>query len=327
MTNPVEAVFRPIDRWQQRNRYARFAFGVIKKSGDDRGGMLAGMITFYGFLSVFPLLLVAFTVLGFVAGSPHSHLYTKVQTSILSEFPVVGDQLKTGNGLHGSGLALAAGLLGLLWGALGVTQAIQFAANEVWDVPLKDRPAFLSRLLRGVGVFGAFGLGVLATTALSVLGTVVGGSLAVGAIGLATALALNVGLFLALYRLVGPREADGRPVRWADLLPGAVLAGVGWQILQVVGQSLVRHNLRHSEPLYGQFAVVLGLISFLGLAAQLFVYAAEVNVVRFKDLLPRSLVQPPLLEADRAALTLRARQEERRPEERVEVRWADVDRA
>lgn len=318
MANPAELVIRPVDRWQQDHRAPGFVFGVVKKFGDDRGGTLAALITFYGFLSLFPLMLVGFTILGFLVGN-NAHLYQQVQDSGLKDFPVIGDQLKNNvHGLHGSTFGLVAGLLGLLWGSLGVAQAVQFAVNEAWDVPNVSRPNFFVRLARGLGFFGVLGLGVVGTTALTVLGGLLGHSMLAGAVGIAAALVVNTALFLGIFHLLGPKQ-----VTWRDHVPGAVVAGVGWQILQVAGTLLVQRNLKHTTALYGQFATVLGLISFLSLAAQLIMYSVELNVVRFKRLWPRSILQPPLLAADRKALDLRVTQEERRPEQRVEAGWTD----
>ncbi|MHB8464473.1 MAG: YihY/virulence factor BrkB family protein [Acidimicrobiales bacterium] len=278
---------RAIDDWQQRRRLPAVVCGVVKKFGNDRGGMLAGIVTFYGFLSLFPMLLVAFTILGFVAGGPHSSLYRDIRTSALRDFPVVGDALKTENGLSGNGFALVAGLLGLLWGALGVTQAMQFAVDEAWDVPRQDRAAFFIRLAKGVAVLAVLGIGVAGTTVLTTIGTIVGNSVVIGAVGLVGAVLVNVALFLAVFRLLSPKH-----LAWKDIAPGAVLAGCGWQVLQIVGQSLVRHNLKHTTVLYGQFAIVLGMISFLSLAAQLLMYSVELNVVVHRRLWPRSLFEP-----------------------------------
>lgn len=315
MANPAELVVRPVDRFQQKNHYAGFVFGVIKKFGDDRGGMLSSLVTFYGFLSVFPLLLVAVTVLGFVLNG-HPDLAGQVRDSFLHEIPLVGDQLD--KGLNGSGLGLVIGILGLLYGSLGASQAIQFAVNEAWDVPNKNRPNFFVRLGRGLGFYAILGTGVIVTTVLSALGVIVGSSEIAGALGLVSALVVNIGLFLVVFRLLGPKH-----LRWTDHLPGAVVAGIGWQVLQSVAQQLVQHNLKHTQALYGQFAIALGLISFLSLASQLTMYSVEINVVRNKRLWPRSIVQPPLLEADRTALAMRATQEERRPEQLVDVSWED----
>jgi len=320
MANPAELVIRPVDRWQQQHRAAGFAFGVIKKFGDDRGGTLSALITFYGFLSLFPLLLVGFTILGFVAGSPTSHLYQQVQNSGLKDFPVVGQQLRDIHGLHGSTFGLVVGLVGLLWGSLGVAQAVQFAVNEAWDVPNVVRPNFVVRLVRGLGFFGVLGLGVVGTTALTVAGGLLGHSLVAGALGIVAALIVNTGLFLGIFRLLSPKH-----LTWRDHLAGAVMAGIGWQVLQIVGNLLVQRNLKHTTALYGQFATVLGLISFLSLASQLVMYSVEVNVVRHKKLWPRSILQPPLLTADRKALDLRATQEKRRPEQHVRTGWEEAE--
>ena len=319
MTNPAEQVVRPIDRFQQSHKAAGFVFGVIKKFGDDRGGALSALITFYGFLSIFPLLLVAVTVLGFaLSGNPH--LEHQVKTSFLGEIPLVGQQLQDQNGLSGSGLGLVIGLLGLLYGSLGASQAIQFAINEAWDVPNKHRPNFFVRLARGLTFYTVLGTGVVATTVLSSLGAIVGSSQLAGVVGLAAALAVNIGLFLVVFRLLGPKH-----LTWRHHIAGAVIAGLGWQVLQSVAQRLVQHNLKNTQPLYGQFAIALGLISFLSIASQLTMYSAEVNVVRYKRLWPRSILQPPLLEADRRALAMRATQEERRHEQLVDVSWDDVE--
>ena len=320
MANPAELVIRPVDRWQQQNRRAGLVFGVIKKFGDDRGGMLSGLITFYGFLSLFPLMLVGFTILGFLTGN-NPHLYQNVQNSGLKDFPVVGDQLRNNiHGLKGSTLGLIVGLVGLLWGSLGVAQAVQFAVNEAWDVPNVVRPNFFTRLGRGLGFFGVLGLGIVGTTALTVAGGLLGHSMVAGALGIVAALVVNTALFLGIFRLLSPKH-----LTWRDHLAGAVMAGIGWQVLQVVGNLLVQRNLKHTTALYGQFATVLGLISFLSLASQLVMYSVELNVVRYKKLWPRSILQPPLLAADREALDLRATQEKRRPEQRVRSGWEEPE--
>ena len=141
-------------------------------------------------------------------------------------------------------------------------------------------------------------------------------------LGTLGSLALNVCLFLAIFRLTGPRH-----LRWSAHLPGAVWGGLGWQLLQMVGQSLVRHNLRHLAPLYGQFAIVLGLISFLSIASQLMMYSVEINVVRAKHLWPRSILNPPRLPADDRVLAAQAAQEVRVRGEQIEVRLPRVDTA
>jgi uncharacterized BrkB/YihY/UPF0761 family membrane protein len=105
-----------------------------------------------------------------------------------------------------------------------------------------------------------------------------------------------------------------KSIHWHDLLPGSITAGVVWSILQTVGVFLMDHELRNISQVYGFFAIVLGILWWIYLAAQVVVYSAEINVVRARRLWPRSLVQPPLTEADIEALGSYALVEHRRPE-------------
>jgi hypothetical protein len=93
--------------------------------------------------------------------------------------------------------------------------------------------------------------------------------------------------------------------------------------LQTVGGYYVRHSLAHANATYGFFAIVIGLLSWLFVAAQLTLYAAEVNVVRRHHLWPRSLTQPPLTAADKETFRRLAMMEERRPEVQVTVAFTD----
>ena len=317
-SNVLVRAIRGIDRFQQRHDPAAFVFGVLKKFGDDRGGQLSALVAFYGFMSFFPLTLIVVTITSYIARSSPAFA-EQLRNSALSQFPVVGTQLAGDEGaLPGSGLGLVVGTVGLLWGALGVTDAVQYAFYELWHVPHKRRPPFLLRILRSVILFGLLAAGVLGTTFLALLGTFVTDSRIAGAFGIIGGAMVSVGLYLTLFWLLSPRHL---PLR--DLLPGALMAGVGWQVLQVVGVRLVQHQLRRSSELYGAIGVGLGLISFLVVGSQVMLYAAELTIVRQHRLWPRSLVQPPLTDADRRVLSMKAMQEERRPEERVTVDFGE----
>jgi YihY family inner membrane protein len=316
--NVIERLVRRVDRFQQTHQPLAFAYGVIKKYGDDRGGQLGGLIAFYGFLSFFPLMLVVVTVTAFVSHN-NPHLANQIRDSTLRQFPIVGpDLVDRQKALPGSGFGLAVGLAGLVWGALGVTQAIQYAFAEVWHVPYKDRPNFFVRLFRGLSLFALLGAGVVATVVLTSLGGLIGSSLLAGGAGVVAATALSIGLYLVVFRLLSPKH-----LRWTELLPGAVVAGVGWQVLETVGVRLVQNQLRHSSQLYGTVGIVLGLIFFLSLVSQLTLYGLEIDAVRVDRLWPRSIVQPPLTDADRELFRTMARQEERRDEQRVTVSFDD----
>lgn len=288
-----------LNRLQQRHRPLAFVFGVVKKFGDDRAGSLAALIAYYGFISMFPLLLVFVTVLDLVlSGDPH--LRHQLQTSALGQFPVIGAQIKVNPSSvqAGSVVGLAIGLLLLLWGALGVAQAAQHAMAEVWDVARRERPSWLARISRGLALFGVLALSVVVTTGLAGFSTYGSGPALLRVVGGVASVAANVGLYLLGFKVLTPGE-----VRFRQLWPGAVLAGATWTVLQLAGGYLVGHQLKHSSEAYGTFGLVLGLLWWLYLASQMTLYSAELNVVFARRLWPRSLVADAPTGAD-----LRARQ-------------------
>jgi YihY family inner membrane protein len=319
--NAVERAVRAADRAQQGWGPAAFTFGVIKKFGDDRGGSLCALLAFYGFLSLFPLLLLLVTLLGFFGGGAHS-LVHRIENSAFSQFPIVGSRLSTNiHGLHDhSVLGLVAGILGVLWGAQGGMQTAQYAQAEIWNVPGVVRPNFWARLGRSACMLVVLGAFLLASTVLAGLVTIghQAAAAAVGAFVLSSA--LNAVLFLVAFRVLTPRQ-----IPWRDLVPGALSGAGGWTVLQYAGGLLVEHSLRNASREYGTFALVLGLIGFLYVAAQISVYAAELNVVRARRLWPRAVVQPPLTTADREVLSSLALEEKRRPEQFVATGFRDLD--
>lgn len=276
-----------LDRFQQSHSWAGFPLAVVYKFTDDQGGYLTAVLAYYGFLSLFPLLLLLTTVLGFVlAGDPAAQ--QSVLTSALSQFPIIGDQLRTSvTSLKGSGPALVIGVLGSLYGGLGVAQAGQNAMNNIWGVPRNTRPNPLKARLKSIVAVVLLGLGVVATTVLSGLFT----AASLGPLGRLLALTVsmlgNLALFIAGFRMLTAQHIARR-----QLLPGAIAAAVAWQVLQYVGSYYVSHTLRNATQTYGLFGLVLGLVAFLHLAALLTLLCAEVNVVRDRALWPRALLTP-----------------------------------
>ena len=287
--------------------------GVIKKFGDDRCSALAVMLTYYAFVSIFPLLLVLTTILGFIG---NDSLSRNIIGTTLQQFPVFGQQIgkDAAHPLSGNGFGLIVGLLGTFYGSLGFAQAAQHAMAEVWNVPGVRRSGFFPRLARSVILFSVLGVGLAAATVVSSLVTLTGQPGVTRVLAFVGALILNVGLYLAAFRILTPKVIESK-----RLVPGAVVGGVGYSILLTLGAALIQHQLRHSEALYGQFAFVLGLIGWLLLVSQLSLYAAETNVVLARRLWPRSIVQPPLTDADERVLADIAHEGWRRPEQRVDV--------
>jgi membrane protein len=302
------------DRYQQRHRWLAVPFAVIKKFSDDQAGSLAALIAYYGFFSIFPLLLVFVTVLGYVLhGDPG--LQSSVSNGVLQQFPIVGTDIgKNIHALHGNAASLIIGILGALWGGLGVTNASQNAFNKVWAVPHRERPNFIQTRLRGLGVLALLGvLFIISTVASGVVSGGVGGTAGVVG-GIAFSLLVNVLLFLSAFRLLTAAEVGTR-----SLMQGVIVASVLWEVLQVAGGLYVNHVLRHADATYGVFGTVIGLISWLYLGAQVTLYAAEINVVRRRRLWPRSIFNDPSTSGDEKTLTAIAKVEERIEGEEINV--------
>jgi membrane protein len=301
-----------LDRRQQQTRGIRFVAAMLKKYADDQGGQLAALIAYYAFVSLFPLLLVLVTVLGFVLqGDPGER--QKVLEGTLGQFPIISDYLKL-HSLNGSGTALAIGITGSLLAGMGFTGATQTAFNRIWHVPFKHRPNWIFSRLRGIAMLGLLGtMAIVSTLAAGWVGSASHGAPAVVA-GVVVAFAVNLALFITAFKWLTATD-----LRWREVLPGALVAAVLWQLLQHLGGYYVDHELKKTSPLYGIFAVVLGLLAWLYLGAQLTIISAEINVVKKQRLCPRSFFSDPLLEADRRALTSSAETEERIHDENVEV--------
>jgi len=316
--NLVERAIRWVDATQQRFTPTAFVVGVVKKYGDDNGGVLVSNLAYSAFLSLFPLLLVLVTILGLIA-SVNPSFRTQVLNAVAGQVPLIGNQLTTNvqQLQRSSVIGLIVGVIGLIWGASGLAQAGLFTMEQVWNLPGPARPGFVQRLGRAGLFLCLLGGGVIVTTGLASLTTYLHNGLAFKLpIEVVTA-AFNAGMYLGAYRALTPK---GVPTR--KLLPGAITGGIGWTVLQVLGTYLVHHFL-HSDSVYGVFGTVLGLLAWITLAVEVTVYSAEINVVLARRLWPRSIVQPPLTEADRASMALQALQNQRRPEQHVEVTFDD----
>jgi membrane protein len=314
----VQGVVRRADDVQRRNPFLAFPLAVLKKFGEDRAGQLAALIAYYGFFSLFPLLLAFVTLSGMLF--ERSDMQDRLVDAALSQFPVIGDQLRRNvQSLPDKGVALAIGIAGALWAGLAGIKAAQNAMDHVWDVPMKRQPSFPIALLRAVLMLLTLGVFVLLA---SFLGGIAAGTedapFAVRLGGIAGTLVLNVSIFLVAYRVLTVED-----VRWRDAVIGALFAGIAWTVLQALGGYVIGHRLESAKETYGFFAVVIGLLTWIYLGAQVTLLGAEMNVVRARNLWPRALDPDRLMEADERALRDHARVEERREEETVEVQFGD----
>lgn len=276
-----------LDRLQQRSRFAGFIIAVVYKYLDDQGGYLAALLTYYAFVSLFPLLLLLTTTLGVLLWN-RPQWRAQIVDSAISQFPLIGDQLSRPESLSGGTTAVVVGILGALYGGLGVGQALQNAMNTLWSVPRFDRRDPIRSRVHSLLLLVILGSALVATTLLTGLGR---NWASLGVVGTAGVVLASVLLNTAVCA-VAFRVTTVRPLTWAQVMPGAVLAAVVWQGLQWFGASYVSHVVASASVTNSVFAIVLGLLAFLYLVSVALMLCAEINVVRVDRLHPRALLTP-----------------------------------
>ena len=320
-----------LDRFQRRHSFLGFPIAVGYKVFDDRAVYHAALIAYYGFLSMFPLLLLFFSVVGYVVHGDAS-LQQRLANSALRNFPIVGPQLRGSiSSFSGSGPAIAVGIVGSLYGGLGIMQAAQSAFNQMYGIPRNEQPNPLTSWLRSLGLLALLGSGILASSALTIFvstvrsvgGTALGGGLTVG--GGVLSFLLNVALFGGAFQLLTARD-----LRWRNVLTGGMLAAASWFVLQAEGTVYLAHRLHHAQQLYGSFAIVLALLGYIFLQALVVVIGAEINVVLHRRLWPRALLTPftdevELTDVDRHLYAGYARAQRFKGFERIEVEFDEAD--
>ncbi len=297
--NVLERRLRRADQFQQRYPLLAVPVAVWSKFQDDQAGNLAALISYYAFAALFPLLLILVTVLNIVLKNNPS-LRASLLQSAVSQYPVIGPQIKASLGtIPGSGLPLLIGIVLLLLGARGVAGAMQNAMCEIWGIEKEARPGFPLGQLWAFALVLTVGIGFILTTFLSGVaggaGHVIGS--AVGYAGtVVVSLVVNVGMFWLAFKI-----AVAWQVPWRQLRTGAALAAVCWTVLQLAGGYVIGHQLHRASELYGTFGIVLGLLAWLFLQAEVTLYAAEVDVVLTRRLWPRPVLPaaagPPAAEA------------------------------
>jgi YihY family inner membrane protein len=293
----MAAILTSLDGWQRRHPAVAFPAAVVRKFLDDRASNLAALVTYYAFFSVFPLVLVFVSILGYLLQDDPT-LREKIIDSAVGRIPVVGTQLDNAvEPLTGNSIALALGLATALWAGLGVMLALTRAFEEIWDVPRIEQHGALAARARGVVVLLALAIGLVASTIAT--GSAVTGSIGPGAqkVGaFVVSFALNALVFLVTFGVL-----NARSLRIREIAPGVVLAALGSLALQSLGGWYVTHAVERASDTYGTFAVVIGLLSWFWLGSNLLLFSAEVNVVLHRRLWPRSFAGR-LSPADQEAL-------------------------
>jgi YihY family inner membrane protein len=313
--NIIQKAVSRLDALQRKRHFIGFPLAVSKKYGDDEASHYAALLTYYGFLSIFPLLLVLATLLRFFLRG-EGELQRKILQGVTDYIPVIGSQLgKSVHSMDKAGLALAIGTILTLYGARGVADIYRNMVNHVWQVPYSKRPGFPGSIVSSLVIILVGGAGLIIAPLSS------GFAVSFGHLWIfrLLALLLTTGvLFLLLLFVTHLALADRRPLK--DFWVGSLVGAIGIVLLQAIGNYLIVHQLKHLQDLYSTFAIVLGLLYWLFLQAQLLLYALEIDSVRAFKLWPRSLVRENPTKADDEAYDLYARRNSWRKDDVIQVR-------
>ena len=280
-----------LDSFQRRHGPLGFVLAVVYKAFDDRAPYLAALVTYYAFVSLFPLLLLFVSVMGFVLQSDPP-LRQHIVNSAVGDLPGIGTVLRQNiQGFKGSTTGILLGVLGLIYGGLGAMQASQYAFNHIYAVPRNEQPNPIRSRKRSLGLLVLLGSTILISTGINVMisngGLSSGFGIGLQVLGYAASFLLNIALFSAAYRVLTAIDLG-----WRDVVAGGVITGGMWELLQAFGSRYVVHEVQHGSALYGVFGVVLATIAWIYLVALVVMISAEINVVWHRRLWPRSVLSP-----------------------------------
>ena len=321
-----------IDRTQRRVPILGVPLAVIYKYFDDQGNYLAAVLTFYAFFAIFPLLLLATSILGFLLKG-YPELETDVLNSALAQFPIIGNEIGQPDGLQGSTGGVVFGALGALYGAVGLGLSLQNIQAAAWAVPRNNRPHPVLTRITSLFLLATAGSIILAVFVLSavVTETELVGSIKDEAwfgwvVRLATVLIL--GTVLTILLRIAAARAISHDI--ASAAPGGFTIAILWQFLQWLGTWYVARVTDATSEMSVTFGIVLGLFGLLYIGAIMGVLGIEVNVVLAEKLWPRALLTPftdqvDLTEADRKAYAMYAQSQRHKGFETVSVRFDGRD--
>jgi YihY family inner membrane protein len=288
----IDSLVKFINKIQQKNGLLGFLYAVIKKYGEDGAGYQAALLTYYGFLALFPLLLIVTTVAGII-GNSDPDLQDAISKGVSDYFPVLGNQLSEHvHTIHKSGLALILGILLTLYGARGVADVFRHSVNSIWRIPKEKQDGFPKSTLKSFGIVLVGGLGLLTASVSAGMAAAAGRGMGFRLLSIAINLFILFWVFDFLMNFSLPKHVTVKEIR-----PGAIAAAVGLVILQLVGGYILTRELKHLDALYSYFAISLGLLFWIYLQAQVLYYAVETASVKALKLWPRSLNNDPT-EAD-----------------------------
>jgi YihY family inner membrane protein len=260
---------------KRRARWGWFDVAVrtFTRFGEDDGGSYTAALTYYTFFSIFPLIIAAGAILGYLTFGDES-LKEQLVDSGLKTVPILKDVL-TPKGLqiieeNRSGLAVTGTLLALYTGS-GMIVAMQHALNKVMHI--HEEPNFLQQRLRSLKWLAILGLGAVVSLALSTVTGFAPGPLAV-VLSLIGALIVNTGLFATAFKFL-----PGKDSAWREVMPGAIVAAAGFEFLKIAGTWYLAHGETARNDAFGAFASTAALLIASHLIAQVILLSAEVNAV------------------------------------------------
>ncbi len=287
-----------LDGYQQRHPSIGFLYAVVRKYIEDEAGHRAALLAYYGFLSLFPLLLVLATILKVLLHN-NSPLGAQVLQGVFAYFPAIGHDLQQNiQGIGKTGIALLTGLLLTLFGARGVADMLRASLDHLWLVPHARRSRFPAAQLRSMAIIFVGGISLVLAPVVSGYAVIFGHS---WFSSLLSALVITGILYWVLIYIVKVGTSVHR--RFRDIWLGTLIAAAAFEILQSLGSFIVTKELQRLDNIYGAFALVLGLIFWLYLQTQIMFLAFEVDAVRVFHLWPRSM-RIPLMPADKKAYHL-----------------------
>jgi YihY family inner membrane protein len=284
MMNKIQKLIQKIDARQRGHSWLGFPYAVMKKYGEDQGGYQSALLTYYGFLSLFPLLIVLTTLVSLTTGQHHA-LQTTIINSITDYFPKLGSQLSAHvHSLHKSGVALLVGVVLTFYGAHGVADVFRYSINHIWQIPIKQRDGFPKSTIKSLSIVIVGGLGFMLASLLAGYAGTVGHGFGFRLLSLAINAFILFCLFGFLLNTSLPHHVSIKQT-WA----GGAFAAIVLVLLQSVGSYLLARELKNLDSLYSTFAIALGLLYWLYLQAEVLYYAVVIAAVHSQKLWPRAL--------------------------------------
>jgi YihY family inner membrane protein len=315
----VDGLRDVLDRYQQQRFLPGFIYAVVKKFGDDEGGRHAALMAYYGFLSIFPVLLIIVATLSRLLVNDPELRQQLVNAIVPPQFrDVVYQGLAS---LPTSGLAFVIGAVSLFGAGLRIVTTAFDTVNHVAGVPFRNRITGISKWVRTLAMLIVLMIGLIAIGAVTVASQVIPEK--AGTQRLGEFVGTVVMTFLLMW--LGAALLLPRPPQLKVIWPAALIGSIAIAALLSFGSILLAHYITTSGPIYGSFATIVGLFAFIALISQALVWSAEVVVVRHYKLWPRGLNPENPTDADKRAMALLAAEQVRLPDQHNLTQFTSPD--